>query len=127
MAEGVRIDKWLWAVRIFKTRSIASDKCKLGRIKINGALVKASREVSVDDVVSVQYNEYTRSVKVKNILKNRVGAKLVEQYLIDVTPQEEIEKLEIHRSMKTEFRPRGLGRPTKKERRTIDGFKGFGE
>ncbi len=122
---AVRLDKWLWAVRLFKTRAKATNYCRLGKVKINGALAKASREISVGDVIDIKYNEYTRSVRVKELLKNRVGAKLVEIYAEDITAEAELEKLKIHRSMKTEFRPRGMGRPTKKERRIIDGFKGF--
>ncbi len=122
-----RLDKWLWSVRLFKTRTKAGDYCRLGRVEINGQTAKASREVSVGDVISVRYTEFVRSVKVKDLLKSRVGAKLVEQYLLDVTAQEEIEKREIHRKMRTENRPRGTGRPTKKDRRTIDDYKEFDE
>ena len=122
-----RLDKWLWSVRLFKTRTQAGDYCRLGRVEINGQVAKASREVVVGDVIAVRYTEFIRSVKVKDLLKSRVGAKLVEQYLLDVTPQEEIEKREIRRKMRTESRPRGAGRPTKKERRSIDDYKEFDE
>ncbi len=122
---AVRLDKWLWAVRLFKTRAKATHFCRLGKVKINGALAKASREIVPGDVIEIKYNEYTRSIRVKELLKNRVGAKLVEIYMEDITEPDELEKLRIHRSMKTEFRPRGTGRPTKKERRIMDGFKGY--
>ena len=120
-----RLDKWLWSVRMFKTRTKAADYCRLGRVEINGKTAKASRELTVGDVVAVRYTEFIRSVKVKDLLKSRVGAKFVEQYLIDITAPEELKKRELHRKMRAESRPRGVGRPTKKERRSIDEYKEF--
>lgn len=123
MLECIRIDKWLWAVRLFKTRSLASEACKGGRVKIDGNNVKPSREVKVDDEIFIQIQALEKHVRVKQVLKNRVGAKLVENYLIDLTPREEYEKLELMKKMNTEYWDRGSGRPTKKTRRMIDQLK----
>lgn len=125
MEEGVRIDKWLWAVRLFKTRSQATDACKSGKIKIESKTVKASREVKIGETISFNKDHINRTVKVKELLKNRVGAKLVEIYMQDLTPQEEYDKQKILRSGSFEYRDRGEGRPTKRERRDIDKLKDF--
>ena len=121
--EEIRIDKWLWAVRIYKTRSQASDACKSGRVKINGIQVKPSRTIKSGTTIVVSIPPIQRTIEVKNILKNRVGAKLVENYLIDHTPPEEYEKLVFIKEMKTEWRDRGTGRPTKRDRRDIEKLK----
>lgn len=121
--DEIRIDKWLWAVRLYKTRSIATEACKSGRIKIDDQPVKPSRTIKKGTIIEVSIPPMTKTVEVKEILKNRVGAKLVENYLIDRTPAEEYEKLEMLREMKTEWRDRGAGRPTKKERRDIERLK----
>ncbi|MBU1369137.1 MAG: RNA-binding S4 domain-containing protein [Bacteroidetes bacterium] len=123
MSEGVRIDKWLWAARIFKTRNIAAEACKGGKVKMDEQAVKASREIKVGDVIAVQVNQLHKTVEVKAAVKNRVSAKMVEDVLIDRTPTEEYERYEMVKAAKTEFRGRGLGRPTKKERRLIDKLK----
>ncbi|MDA3944326.1 MAG: S4 domain-containing protein [Bacteroidetes bacterium] len=123
MSEGVRIDKWLWAARIFKTRNIAAEACKGGKVKMDEQAVKASREIKVGDVIAVQVNQLHKTVEVKAAVKNRVSAKMVEDVLIDRTPIEEYERYEMVKAAKTEFRGRGLGRPTKKERRLIDKLK----
>ncbi|RLD52393.1 MAG: RNA-binding S4 domain-containing protein [Bacteroidetes bacterium] len=119
----MRIDKWLWAVRLFKTRSQAADACKGGKIKMEGHNVKPSREVKAGDEITIQLQSIEKKVQVKQVLKNRVGAKLVEIYLIDLTPEEEYEKLKLMRKMNTEYWDRGSGRPTKKTRRMIDQLK----
>ncbi len=121
----MRIDKWLWAVRIYKTRSLATEACRTGRIRIDGEPVKASREIHPGQEISIHLGIYTKSVRVKDLLHNRVGAALVPQYLDDLTPAEEYEKLKVQNEMKTEFRERGLGRPTKRHRRMIDRLKNF--
>ncbi|MCD4694883.1 MAG: RNA-binding S4 domain-containing protein [Bacteroidales bacterium] len=121
--EAVRIDKWLWAVRVFKTRSQATEACKSNKVLISEQPVKPSREVHVDDLISVNQNQILKTIKVKEILKNRVGAKLVEKYMIDLTPKEEYDKLKIKRELNHEYRDKGLGRPTKKERRLIEQLK----
>lgn len=123
MSEGIRIDKWLWAVRLFKTRNQAGEACKAGKIKINGMPVKSSREVKIDDVIEVNLKLITRTIKVIGLLKNRVGAKLVENYLEDLTPQEEFDKLKMKKDLNHEYRQSGIGRPTKKERRLIERLK----
>lgn len=120
---SIRIDKWLWAVRIFKTRTLASDACKAGKVKIGGQNVKASREIKLQEEISVQMGIYVKTVKVLGLIHNRVSAQLVPQFMEDLTPEAEYEKLKIQHEIKTEFRPRGLGRPTKKQRRLIDRLK----
>lgn len=123
MDEDIRIDKWLWAVRVFKTRSQASDACRSGKVRVEGQPVKPSRVLNPGDVITVSVGPLTRTLEVKQLLKNRVGAKLVETYMNDLTPQEEYDKLKIARETNYEIRPRGIGRPTKKERRLIDRLK----
>ena len=126
MAESVRIDKWLWAVRFYKTRSQAADACKGGKVKIDGKNVKPSREIRVGDIIEVQHNYIKRIIKVKQPAHNRVGAKLVPDLMEDLTPQEEFEKQDMMRQLNAERRDRGAGRPTKKERRMIEKLKGRG-
>lgn len=124
MESSVRIDKWLWAVRVFKTRSMASDACRSGKVQINDQEVKPSREVKIQDVVKVRVNpQFTRTLVVLKSLSNRVGAKLVPEFANDITPPEEYEKLKLINEMNAEKRDRGIGRPTKKERRMIDKLK----
>ncbi len=121
--ESIRIDKWLWAVRLFKTRNQAADACRAGKIKINGMPVKPSREILTGDVITVQDNPIAKTVEVKIVIKNRVGAKLVSENMIDHTPKEEYDKQKMMHEMNYERRDRGAGRPTKKERRTITKLK----
>lgn len=118
--QEVRIDKWLWAVRIFKTRSQATEACKKGRIYINDDEVKAARMVKINDVVEVKKPPVLFRYKVVGILNNRVGAKLVDNYLKDITPEQEVMKLDMMRMNLGGYRNRGAGRPTKKERRLLD-------
>ncbi len=119
--EAQRIDKYLWAVRLFKTRSMATDACKKGRVSINGEKVKASRTINIGDVFSVNKPPIEYTYKVKEMLKNRVGAKLVNDYIEDITPQEELDKLEEIKMSKVQYyRPKGTGRPTKRDRRLLD-------
>lgn len=117
--ESIRIDKWLWAVRLFKTRTQASDACRGGKVKIDGQNVKPSREIRVGEEIEVQLGPIKKEVGVIEILKNRVGAKLVENYMDDLTPVEEYEKLDMLKQLNYEKRDRGVGRPTKKNRREI--------
>ena len=121
MAEA-RIDKWMWATRIFKTRTIASEACKKGRIAINGAQVKPSRMVKPGDVVEVRKPPITYSFKVLQAIKKRVGAKLVPEMMENVTPKEQYELLEMSRISGFIDRARGTGRPTKKDRRSMEEF-----
>ena len=122
MAETARIDKWLWAARIFKTRSIASDDCKNGRVTIGGVNMKPSRSVKVGDVVSVKKPPITYSFKVLKTIEQRVGAKLLPEIYENVTDPKQYELLEMSRISGFVDRARGTGRPTKKERRALDAF-----
>lgn len=121
--ENLRIDKWLWAVRIFKTRSQAADACKKGKILIDEVPVKPSRIIKKGEIVFVKNPPVIYQYKVLGLLGNRQSAKIVVDYVEDVTPEEEKEKLEIKRFTGFEIRDRGIGRPTKRERRLIDQLK----
>jgi ribosome-associated heat shock protein Hsp15 len=124
MAEELRIDKWLWAVRIYKTRTLAGDSCRAGKVKIDGIAVKPSRSVKTGDVLVVTIGPLTRTLKVKALIHNRVSAKLVPDSLEDLTPVEEYERIKFMHELNAEKRDRGIGRPTKKDRRFIDRLKG---
>ena len=119
----VRIDKWLWAARLFKTRSLAADAIKGGKVKVDDNPVKPSREVKVGDVIQVQIEQLHKVVEVKTVVKNRVSPKQVPEVYNDLTPKEEYERIEFMRAYKAEWRDRGAGRPTKKERRMIERLK----
>ena len=121
--EPIRIDKWLWAARLFKTRSLAADAIKGGKVKVDGNPVKPSREVKEGDVIQVQIEQLHKVVQVKTVIKNRVSAKQVPEVYADLTPKEEYERIEFMRAYKAEWRDRGAGRPTKKERRMIERLK----
>ena len=120
--EEVRVDKWLWAVRVFKTRSIATDACKKGRISIAGVTVKPSRTIRVGEVVTVRKPPIEYSFRVVQLLGSRVGAKRVAEFMENVTPREQYELLELQRVSGFVDRAKGLGRPTKKDRRDLDQF-----
>ena len=115
----VRLDRWLWAVRLFKTRNQAAEACKGGKVHVNGDRAKPSRFAQVGDVIEVQKESLKRTVKVTAFLEKRVGAKLVEQFLEDLTPDEEYERRETL-AQNILKRDRGLGRPTKKDRREME-------
>ena len=118
----VRIDKWLWMVRLFKTRSMATDACNAGKVKMNGANVKPSKMVKVDECYHVRINQLEKVVQVLDSPRNRVGAPLVPQYYTDLTSLEEYERVkQLH--AKFEYREHGAGRPTKRDRRQIDYLK----
>ena len=117
-----RIDKWLWAARIFKTRSMAAAACKKGQISMKGAQLKPSRTVKPGDVIEVRKPPVTYSFKVKQTIEKRVGAKLIPEILENVTPPEQYELLEMSRLSGFIGRARGTGRPTKKDRRRPKGF-----
>lgn len=117
-----RIDKWLWAVRIFKTRTLAADACKNNRISINGTTVKPSRMVKEGDEVSVRKPPVTYTFRVKQAIEKRVGAKMLPDIIENITPPEQYELLEINRISGFVNRAKGMGRPTKKDRRAIDDF-----
>ena len=116
----VRIDKFLWSVRIFKTRSLASDECRKGRIVINGVQVKPSRIVVINELITVRKPPVIFTYRVIEPIENRVSAKLVDQFVEDITSAEERAKLDIRQSIAVGYRDKGTGRPTKKERRLID-------
>lgn len=120
--EEVRIDKWLWAVRIFKTRTAASEACKKGRVLIGGTAVKPSRNIRIVEVIKVRKPPVTYSFKVLGLAEKRMGARLVSEYMENVTPPEQYELLELNRISGFVDRQRGTGRPTKKERRDLDQF-----
>ena len=124
MEEKVRIDKFLWAVRLFKTRNAAAEACDAGKVKIRDISVKPSREVVVNDEVHLVLEAgLHKNVVVKALTKNRLGAKLVPDYIHDLTPPEEYERVALLQKMRSEQRERGTGRPTKKERREIEKMK----
>ena len=119
MAKTVRIDKYLWAVRLYKTRTLATEACKKGRITVDDMPAKPSRTVTIGDVIKVKKMPVVYSYRVKDPIEKRVGAKIVDDFVENVTPREELHKLE----MQDDFfvkRDRGAGRPTKKERRLLD-------
>lgn len=121
--ETVRLDKWLWSVRIFKTRPMAMEACKGGKVKMQGANVKPSKEIKVGDEIEVVQKGIRKSVKVTQIVKNRVAPKLVSEFMEDLTPDDELEKQQMSRQLNYERRGRGEGRPSKKNRRMIDRLK----
>ncbi len=123
MEGGIRIDKWLWAVRVFKTRSLASEACRSGKVKILDQAVKPSREIKIGEVITVSLPPITKTVKVAAAIANRVSAKLVAGFMEDLTPDAEYMKLKRPDEMNFEFRERGVGRPTKRERREIEFLK----
>lgn len=122
MKTEVRIDKWLWAVRIFKTRNLAAEACKKGKVLLNGIALKPSKNIKIGDTLQVRTNPVIYSFKVLNLIENRIGAKLVPDYMENTTTPDQLELLELYKLNKTINRARGTGRPTKKERREIDSF-----
>jgi ribosome-associated heat shock protein Hsp15 len=116
----MRIDKYLWCVRYYKTRSLATEACRKGHIKLNGDNVKASKIVFVGEKLIVRKNQIKYEIQVIDTPINRVGAKLVDLYRIDLTPKEEFEKLDLLKYSKDYYRKKGVGRPTKKDRRDLD-------
>jgi len=122
MAEGTRIDKYLFAVRLYKTRSMASEECRKGKVTIGGMNVKPSRELKVGETIQLRRPPITRSFKVLVLTENRMAAKLVPEFLVETTPASELEILEVQKNMSVYNRERGTGRPTKKERRDLDDF-----
>jgi ribosome-associated heat shock protein Hsp15 len=127
MAEKVRIDKWLWSVRIFKSRTLASDTIKSNKVKVNGNEVKSSFMIQRGDTILVKKGGFNFSFKVVDLIEKRVGAPIAVRCYNDITPPEELQKYESWFLNKTgaEARDRGTGRPTKRERREIDTFKDF--
>lgn len=123
MEEKVRIDKWLWAVRIFKTRSLAAEECGKGHVRIGDICVKASREIKIGDEIKVRIPPIERHYLVKQVTGKRMSAQLAVGFVEDVTPQEKIDMLNAIKVFGFEHRDRGIGRPTKRDRRMIDKLK----
>ncbi|RCS26910.1 RNA-binding S4 domain-containing protein [Polaribacter sp. WD7] len=118
----MRIDKYLWCIRLFKTRSIATTACKKGQVKVNNSAVKPSKEVFGDEIVVIRKNQINYQIKVLDLPTSRLGAKLVDLYRKDITPKEEFEKTDLLKYSKDYYRKKGTGRPTKKDRRDIDNY-----
>jgi len=121
--EQCRIDKYLWCARVFKTGSQSTEACKKGLIRVNAQLVKPSRIVNLNDTIVVDMKIFVKTLKVTGLPEKRVSAKLVPEFMEDLTPQEEYNKPKIIREVNYEYRERGSGRPTKKQRRSIDSLK----
>jgi len=118
-----RIDKWLWAVRIYKTRALSTEACAGGKVKIIGNSLKASRMIRQGDIIQIRKGVVKYEYKVLQIAEKRMGAKMVPYFMEDLTPDKELEKLKISKSLSGQFREKGKGRPTKKERRIINKMK----
>lgn len=118
----VRIDKWLWAMRIFKTRTIATEACKKGRVLMGGVAVKPSRTIKEGDIINVRKPPVTYSFRVKALAQNRLGARLVPEYMENITPKSELDLLDVVRISGFIDRRKGLGRPTKREGRDLAEF-----
>ncbi len=118
----MRIDKYLWCIRYVKTRSLGTQACKKGAVKVNGASVKPSRDVFPGDSIVFRKNQINYQIEVLDIPPNRVGAKLVNLYRVDTTPKEDFEKTEMLHYAKSYYRKKGIGRPTKKDRRDIEDY-----
>lgn len=118
----MRIDKYLWCTRYFKTRSIATEACKKGHVKLNGSNVKPSKEVFTGEKLTIRKDQINYEILVLDIPKNRVGAKLVDLYRKDVTPEEAFQNQELLKFSKDYYRKKGTGRPTKKDRRDLDTY-----
>lgn len=120
MSHGVRIDKWLWAVRLYKTRTLAAAACKSGKVRIQDQEVKPSRDVHVGEIIQAQTGDITRTVRVTGLIDKRVGAPVAKEHAEDLTPPEEYNKPREPSYTRGLVRPKGSGRPTKKERRALD-------
>lgn len=120
MNESQRADKWLWCVRLYKTRTLAADACKGGKVKLNGDTLKPAKEIKAGDIISFRFSIITKTVKVIGFPQARVGAKLVELYLQDLTPEEEYQKLKDLKELGPPVFNTGKGRPTKRDRRKMN-------
>ena len=124
MTDHVRIDKWLWAVRVFKTRTLAAAACRAGQVRVNGEPAKASREVRPTDLIVAKTGSITRTVRVRELIEQRIGAARLAEVLEDLTPPEELNKPRDTIARVPGWRPAGTGRPTKRDRRQMDAFLG---
>lgn len=118
----MRVDKYLWSIRYFKSRSLATQACKKGAVRINGSIIKASRDVFPSDKIVVRKNQINYEILVLDLPKSRLGAKLVDLFRKDITPKEAFANAELLKFAKDHYRKRGTGRPSKKDRRDIDDF-----
>lgn len=118
----MRIDKYLWCIRVYKTRNLATEACKKGHVKIDSKNIKPSKDIFGDELITVRKNQIDYKISVINTPPSRVGAKLVDLYRKDVTPKEAFEKSELLKYSKDYYRKKGTGRPTKKDRRDIDDY-----
>lgn len=118
----MRIDKYLWCIRLFKTRNMATEACKKGHVKINDSNVKPAKEIFGNEIINIRKNQMNYEIAVIDIPKSRVGAKLVDLYRKDMTPKEELERLDLLKFTKNHHRKKGTGRPTKRDRRDIDEY-----
>jgi len=118
----MRIDKYLWCIRYYKTRTLATIACKKGQVKVNNYISKPSKEIFITDHIEFRKNQINFQLKVNDIPKSRISAKLVDIYRTDITPKEQFEAQELLKYSKDYYRKKGIGRPTKKDRRDIDGF-----
>lgn len=118
----MRLDKYLWCVRYYKTRTLATIACKKGQVKVNSKISKPSREIFITDKIELRKNQIQYQLKINDIPKSRIGAKLVDIYRTDITPKEQFEAQELLKYSKDYYRKKGVGRPTKKDRRDIDDF-----
>ena len=125
MEEGFRIDKWLWAVRIYKTRNQATIACRTGKVRILENTVKPSHIVKPDDIIKVVIPPFIKTIKVLGLIEKRVSAKLAENYVMDLIPKEEYQKVRLMKEINFEYREKGLGRPTKRQRREIEELKKY--
>ena len=123
----IRIDKWLFAVRLFKTRGQATEACRRGKIKLNESQAKAAKSIKLGDIINIRQSPMIRSLEVIGLTERRIGAKLVENFAKDITPKEEWDKFYKSKSNRTENQNKFQGRPSKKERRLIDQFMKIGE
>jgi len=124
LGERGRLDKWLWSVRVFKTRALATEACRAGNIDVNGLAAKPARDAHVQDTVAVRQGIIVRTLRVLGVPAARVGAKLVPAFCEELTPASEFEKARIHRLQQVQGRDKGSGRPTKRDRRLIERFFG---
>jgi len=122
--DEIRVDKWLFAVRLFKTRGQASEACRKGKIKLNDLTIKASKSIKIGDIVKIRQSPIIRSLEVINLTERRIGPKLVENFAQDITPKEELEKY--HKAIRNRNENKFQGRPSKKERKLINQFMELG-
>tara|TARA_Y100001970_G_C13663402_1_gene569454 strand:- start:41 stop:433 length:393 start_codon:yes stop_codon:yes gene_type:complete len=120
LKNNIRVDKFLWCVRFYKTRTLSKDACNKSKIRINSKIAKSSSIININDTISIKKREILITIKVIDILDKRISAKLVSEYIQDITPEEEKIKLDARKKITVAYREKGQGRPTKKERRKMN-------